>query len=151
MPQTKNENKAWAKLYIVLKGFFAKAKTVEFVQFRVKHFCPKIDPLFLDFCLWGEGGKGWGRGGEKDALWSPLSGKKKFAKIALWVQCADFAWQNNLEIPVLPPTPVLPPITLYKRWRNFCRVFAWHLAIFRQDRNVTFSNVWEANEYYNRD
>ena len=82
MPQTKNENKAWAKLYIVLKGFFAKAKTVEFVQFRVKHFYPKIDPLFLDFCLWGGGGGeggggGGGGGGVKKMRFDPLFQEKK--------------------------------------------------------------------------
>ena len=43
----------------MLEGFFAEAKTVEFVQLRVKLFCPKIDPLFWDFCLWG-GGEGLG-------------------------------------------------------------------------------------------
>ena len=37
----------------MLKAFFAQAKTVDFMHFRVKHFCPKIDPLFWDFCLWG--------------------------------------------------------------------------------------------------
>ena len=51
MPQTKNENKALAKLYIVLTGFLAQAKTVHFMHLRVKHFCPKSDPFFWDFCL----------------------------------------------------------------------------------------------------
>ena len=47
----------------MFKGFFAEAKTVEFVQLRVKLFCPKIDTFFGTF-VFGKGGVG----GEKDAL-----------------------------------------------------------------------------------
>ena len=133
----------------MLKGFFAQAKTVEFMQLRVKLFCPKIDPLFWDFCLWGgggRGGRGGGVGGEKDAFWSPLSGKKKFAKISLWVQCAEFAWQNILECTVLPGNTVLPAGTLssFDYFFNIhIKLIIWQLEIswFTQVIEYKWSNA----------
>ena len=65
----------------MLRAFFDKAKTFDFMNFRVKLFCPKIGPLFFVFCLGG--GEGRGGGGVEKMQFDPLfQEKKKFAKIS---------------------------------------------------------------------
>ena len=47
----------------MLKAFFAKAKTFDFMHFRVKLFSPKIDPLFFGLLSLGGRGERGGEGG----------------------------------------------------------------------------------------
>ena len=84
----------------MFKGFFAEAKTVEFVQLRVKLFCPKIDPLFGDFCRWGGGerGGGGGWGGKRCALIPSFRKKKVCQDISMGTVCR-FYLAKYLKVP----------------------------------------------------
>ena len=55
----------------MLRAFFDKAKTFDFMNFRVKLFYPKISPLFLSFVFGG---------GDEKMQFDPLFQEKSLQK-----------------------------------------------------------------------